>query len=263
MRLANPIYDVVFKHLIEDREIASALVSRLIGAPVLELMPLPQETQRLASMVASEEHMVQIFRMDFTAELELANGQRKRVLIELQKAHEPDAVARFRNYLSKHYAVAPRAASGGTLPEMLPIIAIYLLGFRLSNQLPKVVQVVRSYHDPTSGGTLRGVSDPFIEALTHDAVIVQIPDIDESVETELDRALVLFNQGRIVGGDPHYLEVSEATLRASDPLTQHMARRLLSAAADQKTMEQMALEDEWTGVMTALDRAVAAEPISQ
>lgn len=83
MRVANPIYDTVFKHLMEVPEIASELISRLIGRRVLSLRQLPQETQQRAQGVDVEGAVLQVLRLDFAAEIELEDGSHKKVLIEL------------------------------------------------------------------------------------------------------------------------------------------------------------------------------------
>ncbi len=44
MRIANPIYDVVFKYLMEDRESAVLLLSEIIGEDIAELAFHPQES---------------------------------------------------------------------------------------------------------------------------------------------------------------------------------------------------------------------------
>ena len=37
MKIANPIYDVVFKYLMEDSKIAKLLISTIIGEKILTL----------------------------------------------------------------------------------------------------------------------------------------------------------------------------------------------------------------------------------
>jgi hypothetical protein len=37
MRIANPIYDVVFRFMMEDNKVAKAFLSAIIGEEVLEL----------------------------------------------------------------------------------------------------------------------------------------------------------------------------------------------------------------------------------
>ena len=43
MLLANPIYDVVYKYLMEDTEIARRLLSKITGEEIIEISVQPQE----------------------------------------------------------------------------------------------------------------------------------------------------------------------------------------------------------------------------
>ena len=43
MQIANPMYDAVFKHLMEDKKIAKLFLSALTGLDIRSLQPLPQE----------------------------------------------------------------------------------------------------------------------------------------------------------------------------------------------------------------------------
>ena len=240
VRIANPIYDSVFKHLMENQAIARGMISRLLGVKVLSLKLQAQEmTQRHAQLIGSDERVVRVFRVDFAAEVKLANGRKQKVLIELQKARESEVVERSRGYLGGHYGKKAEKESP------LPIIAIYLLGFTLNKAVPKVLKVKRQYLDGVTGSALPvGAHEPFVEMLTHDAVIVQIPLLNDSDETEIERALLVFNQ-RYKTKDEHYLELDNETW--SDPLVNAMIRELLVAASNEKTREEMKMEDELSG----------------
>ena len=72
MIIANPIYDVVFKYLLEDIEIARELFSTILGANITTLTVKPQET-----MVKSDLGEIKIFHLDFKAVIDLDNGQQK------------------------------------------------------------------------------------------------------------------------------------------------------------------------------------------
>lgn len=61
MIIANPIYDVVFKYLLEDADIARDLLSTILGEEVVYLEFKPQET----STESSEG--IKILRLDFKA----------------------------------------------------------------------------------------------------------------------------------------------------------------------------------------------------
>ena len=227
MRIANPIYDSVFKHLMEDHEIASGLIARLLGMEVVELTAQPQEvTTRVAAGLGYNGQLLRVFRIDFSAVIRLADGTPQKVLIELQKAGRSEAIGRFRNYLSTHYAVQPKDRAP------LPIIAIYILGFSLNSLLPAVTRVRRQYLDAVTGAPVPLESpEQFIEQLTHDAVVVQITEIKEGGQSDLERALRLFDQHR-QDTNPHYLVIPESPETPPDLLVSKMLRTLLQAGAD-------------------------------
>ena len=243
----------------ENQDIARGLLSRLMGVEVVTLEPQAQElTQHVAQVLASEERTIRLFRVDFTAVIRLADGSEQRVLIELQKAHSSDVLGRFRQYLGSHYAKSAKVC------EPMPIVAIYLLGFVINDALPKVLKVRRKLLNGVTGDELpAGTRERFVEMLTHDAVIVQIPKLDDSDDTELERALSVFDQRHKDRENPHYLRVDES--ESGDPLVEKMLRTLLAAVSDDETRREMGMEDELENVFKehADAKAAAVSAISQ
>ncbi|RQD65470.1 hypothetical protein [Desulfonatronovibrio magnus] len=111
--IANPIYDAVFKYLMDDLPVARVIISTIIGQEVEELEFKQRER---SAQVASLG--VTIFRLDFSAVIKTADGERKNVLIEIQKADNADDIARFRRYLAENYYTPP-VKSSKTVSEML------------------------------------------------------------------------------------------------------------------------------------------------
>ena len=107
MRIANPMYDAVFKHLLEDPASAKLIVGAILGEEIESLEMAPQEA---AVQVGSPQPAVPegtsftVLRVDFAATVRTAGGEHLRVLIEVQKARYSNDVMRFRRYLGMHYA---------------------------------------------------------------------------------------------------------------------------------------------------------------
>lgn len=77
--IANPIYDVVFKRLMENEKAAKFFISTLINKTVEEIHLKPQEfTYDLPSGVA-------IFRLDFIATIRTDKGTYEKMIEELKK----------------------------------------------------------------------------------------------------------------------------------------------------------------------------------
>ncbi len=83
MKVANAIYDVVFKYLLEDRNIARLLLSALLETEVLDVELRPQE---YSTSISIRYKSLTVYRIDFKARIRARDGKEKLALIELQKA---------------------------------------------------------------------------------------------------------------------------------------------------------------------------------
>ena len=107
MRIANPMYDAVFKHLLEDPASAKLIVGAILGEEIESLEMAPQEAAVQVGSpqpAAPEGTSFTVLRVDFAATVRTAAGEHLRVLIEVQKARYSNDVMRFRRYLGMHYA---------------------------------------------------------------------------------------------------------------------------------------------------------------
>ncbi len=253
MKIANAIYDIVFKYLMEDERVAKLLLSALLKMEVESLEFQPQEY--ISDAKAST---LLIFRIDFKAKVRLSNGESKVVLIELQKAKFPSDILRFRRYLGEQYSLKHNIIevekNGKTEMEALPIITIYFLGYPLEKYPDKtIIRIKRQYFDDATDEILTDGKDPFIEALTHDSIIVQIGAIkNKKHRTKLEKVLSIFEPGT-----NHVIEINESDYPKE---YQPVIRRLIMAYADEKVRKTMKVEDEVLKDLTnAKRRAEKAE----
>lgn len=135
MLIANPIYDVVFKYLMEDAKVAKLLIGRIIDQEIIELEFRPQEFIMQAHHPADlQPSKLTFYRLDFSAKIKTDDGI-KLVIIEIQKSRLPSDLLRFRRYLGQQYQnrefVEQRSPLGAIQKLGLPIISIYFLGHRL------------------------------------------------------------------------------------------------------------------------------------
>ncbi|MDR2765356.1 MAG: hypothetical protein LBB90_10050, partial [Tannerella sp.] len=104
--IANPIYDTVFKKLMENERIAKFFLSTVLEEQVISVDVRPQEfTYRKAEKAdpAPGDIGYSVFRIDFMATIRTDRGEQKKILIEVQKSHDEDDLIRFRNYLGEQY----------------------------------------------------------------------------------------------------------------------------------------------------------------
>ena len=239
MRIANPIYDVVFKYLLDDEKVARLLLSALLGKEVLELEFRPTEVHHEAANPDGTQLLV--LRMDFAATVRLEGGGHKLVLIEIQKARSAWDVLRFRRYLGSNYASPENVyLDPDGKQQALPIVTIYFLGEGLECVDVPVLKVNRHYLDVATGDEVR-ITDPFVEALTHDSIVVQINRLKDRRRTELERLLEVFDQGRASRSDPHLLDILEENFPERH---REVLRRLMRAGAEQEVRDKMDVEDD-------------------
>ena len=238
MIIANPLYDVVFKYLLEDTDIAKEFLSTILKEEILYIEPKPQETVT----EVSADGAIRIIRFDFKVTIETPTGELKKILIELQKLKQAFEIMRFRRYLGDNYSKEDDVISGdGTVIKMpLPIITIYILGFLLEKLKNAVVKVNREYVDVLTNTVIPNVKDDFVELLTHDSYVIQARLLPPEAQTKLERVLQIFNP-RFKTKDRHKLDFTGNT---EEPIVQKMLNRLQRAIADEVVRHNMDVEDE-------------------
>ena len=189
MVIANPIYDVVFKKMMENDKVAKFFIGTLLDQTIETVEVKPQEftySDALAGLA--------VFRLDFVATIKTSSGELKKVLIEIQKAKNQIDLMRFRNYLAEQYK---KEDVINDEKVVLPITTIYILGFKLPEIDTPCLKVERNYKDLTNRTILEVKSD-FVEKLTHDSFVVQVDRITDRYQTRLDKLLSVFEQTNFV-----------------------------------------------------------------
>ena len=178
---------------------------------------------------------ISLFRLDFSAKIREKDGSEHLILIELQKTWLATETLRFRQYLGTQY-LEERNVPEDDNPQgyAYPMISIYILGHKVGDLKEPVIYVRRHYLDEKSNIITEGVPDPFIESLTHDTIIVQIPYLNGRTRTRLERLLNVFDQDYRLKENGHFLEFDEEKLDD----------RLIRAAVAPKVRRSMQVEDE-------------------
>lgn len=254
VQIANPIYDVVFKYLMEDKEAAKLLLSSIIQEQVIELDFLPQEYA-----IKMHHDSLTVFRMDFSAKIKIEDDKYKEVIIELQKAKFASDIMRFRRYLGKQYANKNNVYYAENKKDKslkdkkaLPIINIYFLGYKLDYIKIPVIQVKRDYYDAGSGKKLTQRED-FIESLTHDSFVIQVSCLKEPYKSELESLLSIFDQHHTASSDRHILEIDDSAYTEKQRI---LLRRLQRAASEQEVRDTMDVEDDIFQELGDLERVI-------
>ena len=246
--VANPIYDSVFKYLMEDERIAKTLLSALLKKDVIHVKVRPHEYSNQV------KDKISMFRIDFAATILEEDGSSRIVLIELQKTWLATETLRFRQYLGAQYG-NPHNMDENDRKYAYPMVAIYLLGHRLGNIQEPVVYVNYKAYNYEGEELQNGSDDPFIKSLNHDSIIVQIPLLRSKITNRLDKILSLFDQRRMNPENPHMLEIEESSY-VGDSEMLYMLHRLMMAAASSKVRQDMNAEDVYYSEIENRDTAL-------
>ena len=250
VNIANPIYDSVFKYLMEDERIAKTLISALLKKEVVEV------DMRRNEYTNGTRDNISMFRIDFGARIKEEDGSTKLVLIELQKTWLETETLRFRQYLGAQYAnpenILKDCENDG---YGIPMIAVYLLGHKVGDIEEPVLYVKHKALDYDGNHVTKGIPDPFVDSLTHDSIIVQIPRLRGHVNNRLDKVLSVFDQSLKEKGNHQVLSVDEDKFNG-DLEMMHILHRLITAASDSKLRQDMNVEDEFFSAIENRDTAL-------
>ena len=249
MIIANPIYDIVFKYLMEDERIAKTILSALLKKNVVAVQTRRNEYSNIARDGLS------VFRIDFGATIQEEDGSKHLILIELQKTWLETETLRFRQYLGAQYANVENMLPENKRAYAIPMVTVYLLGHKVGDIEEPVLYVRRQSYDYNGNVVTKGLPDPFVESLTHDSIIVQIPRLHGQINNKLDRVLSIFDQTHKDGHVKQMLNIDESAYVGDNDML-HILQRLMTAAADAKMRHEMNVEDEFFSVIEDRDTTI-------
>lgn len=276
--IPNPIYDVVFRYLMSDHESALIVLSTLINEKItkLQLEPLtfPEKKEKLSGVELHDpktQDDIYLFHLDFSATIELADGSEEIIMIELQKASEPEDIFRFKRYISKNFQkkreieitdLETQAIRKVNRPVRL--IPIFILNFRIENEVNDLlIKTNRIKTGLFKNETLKKHNE-FIDNLSYDLLVVQLPNlhnineedyIHDEYKKRLFALLKLFDQKERVRGNEHRLRL----IRKFFPgFLDRVIARLQAASIDNPDLEeQMLIEDEYLKALIDRDNKIA------
>jgi hypothetical protein len=251
--VANPIYDIVFKYLMEDERIARTILSTLLKEDVVRVELRPHEYAN------TKRDTLSVFRIDFGATIRKDDGTEQLILVELQKGGVqrlpsvsggypwlPTETLRFRQYIGVQYSNPENVVGEGRDCRALPMVAIYLLGHKVGDIEEPVIYVHNEPCDYDGNLVTKGLPDPFVSSLTHESIIVQIPRLRGKINNRLDEILSIFDQSQTnADTNDHTIFIDENRYAEEDAEMQRILRRLLMAAVSSDIRQDMNVEDEY------------------
>ena len=249
MIVANPIYDIVFKYLMEDERIARTILSALLKQEILRVEIRPHEYAN------TRQDKLSVFRIDFGATVCDKEGKEHLILIELQKTWVETETLRFRQYLGVQYQNPNNMLGKGFNSYALPMVAVYLLGHKVGDIEEPVLYVKHRPLDYNGNPVSKGLPDPFIDSLTHDSIIVQIPRLNGHINNRLYRVLSIFDQTHQYRNNQQMLKLEDHLYEDDDDM-QYILHRLLMAATDADIRQDMNVEDEYFSIIEKRDTEI-------
>jgi hypothetical protein len=279
VKIANPIYDTIFKYLMEDLDIASDFLSLILETPILALEFCNKEGIRTVLDTGPVSKRFGLYHLDFKALITDEKGEQKKVIIELQKGFGHADLYRFRDYLGNEYLPKKTKVKNPKNTEyrqytdlkvydesedILPLICIYILGFPLKD---KLLIIKRKGQFSNQNNDLLAVNDPFIKCVNHDFYAIQITEIPETPKTELETVLSVFEQS-FLDEDKSWLKKYEHVL--DHELLKRILKKLQLLANDENIAKEIEQEEkgrlflehhdrEWKKALREKDKALHQE----
>jgi len=254
------MYDVVFKYLMEDNAVAITFLSALTGMDIVSLLPLPQEltVDAEGDSVRPKNlfgRKLSVYRLDFSARVRDREGEEKIVIVEIQQEKLYGQLMRFRKYLGKQYENSAfvkktQTATGREYDIGIPILSIYFVGEGLEGF--RDIPVVLLRRSAIAQHTMQPVdgTNPFIEALFHNGIIVNVPFLSREGRNELEALLSIFSPLNQTT-NPQIMSIQETKFMEK---YQPILRRLKAAAQEKGVRDKMTVEDDFLEEMEYLER---------
>lgn len=242
-KVCNPIYDTVFKYLVEDERVAKVLLGGILNKKI----------EHVEINEYHSENTLKFLRFDFAGTIENPDGTKETVTIELQKASEPEEVMRFRSYFGLQMASKANADSitkyhrdkdktPYTVLKARHIYGIFILGHSLGKGFEyPLIKGNTVFYDEDNNVLDFETQCEFLKGMTYDLYIIQIPFLPERPKKPLEKMFRAFDQRYKVANDSKYLELTED--EDEDSGYNVIFRRLLYAASDEQLRGNLDLED--------------------
>ena len=134
------------------------------------------------------------------------------------------------------------------------MVAVYLLGHKVGNIKEPIVYVNHDVFDYNGNIVVDGHEEPFVEILTHNSIIVQIPLLHGNVNNRLEKVLSVFDQTQVEGDTQQVLKIDEDKY-ADDNDMMYMLHKLTAAAANSEMRQDMNVEDEYCKASSCHNKA--------
>ncbi|MCX6277297.1 MAG: hypothetical protein NT004_04265, partial [Bacteroidetes bacterium] len=201
----------------------------------------------------------------------MPDGSEELIMIELQKASEPEDIFRFKRYISKNFQnkqereiTDPETQAIKTVNKPIRLIPIFILNFRIENEINDLLIKTSRIKEGIFKCRQLQKHNEFIDNLSYDIWVVQLPNLHKINEEDyrydeykekLFTLLKLFDQKSKVKNNEHRLRL----LRKFFPgFLDHVLERLQSADINNPNLEEkMFAEDEYLQALIDRDNKIS------
>ena len=268
--IPNPIYDVVFKYLMEDLESAKIIISTLINEKIIKLDFEPiSHTEKIKDPNSDKD--IKLFHLDFTALIENHNGEEELIMIEIQKANRTSDIFRFKRYISANFQrkkekeiIDPTTQSVEIIQQPIRLIPIFILNFRIEKEINDLLIKTNRIKTGVFKDKVIKNKNEFIDNLSFDIYVVQLPNLskikkedyqNDEYKTKLYHLLKLFDQSAQMTKNRHRLLILK---RLFPGYLERIIKRLQAADAENPDLEeQMNAEDEYLSELIKRDNKIS------
>lgn len=252
MKVLNPLFDSVFKYLLEDIEIAKALIEAITKEQILELFPAPQDSTSYE--IKKKYNQIGMVRQDYVAVVKTTNEEGKelfqKVMIEVQKSPIAPEISRFRQYIADKYR---KKSSVGNEEKHLPIKTIYMLEEVFNPNLPAVLGRKGVYYDELENTVFEGEKDKIVELFNHDSWFIQTEKLPAEFKSDLMYVLSVFAPWYRDNTTDRYINLPDSDiLRAKHRVLGLIYRRLEAATQDNEVNTAVEVELDYNKYLEKL-----------
>ena len=266
--IPNPVYDVIFKYLMEDKESAKIILSTLLNEKIIELEFKPLSHSETVKDPDSKQ-LVRLFHLDFIATIELSNGETEMVMIELQKSNKTSDIFRFKEYIMRNFQekkkidfFSKKENKITKIDYPIRLIPIFILNFRIENEVQDVIITSNHQKKAFFKDKILKESNEFIDHLTYNMMVIQLPYLSklEPADYENDEhkkkvyaLLKLFEQKNYADDKKHLLY----TLKNEHPEFLRRIIKRLRSIQYPEIQSKMKVEDEYLAVLIRKSNEIA------
>ena len=275
-KIANPLYDTVFKYLMEDIDIATDFISVILERKVTNVRMESRSSVRVITKNREPKDKLILYHLDFKATVydvsetgESVNPHE--VLIELQKGFQTPDIYRFRDYLSEELSpdkvkvkrtknviknnkieeVEKEGYDYDKTVEPLPIINIYILGFSL---IDKEFIIRKPNYYLNAYGEKIYPKSKIVNLLTVSPIFIQIPNIPPKPWNKLAEVMSLFIQTFCDGESEWVLNYDKNNSSMKNSIVKKIYSKLENILADEETRKELKAEEDGRLLLESIDR---------